>query len=151
LRKNPFTGVIALCLEAGEAEVSHVHCRAFHSGDLSFRGGEVELRHLRLEALWSDTVDRAGQRLVLIGVTADTRVIPVCDVDRTVGTDDDIGGAEQGLGLVAIDTATLEIGAGEVFLLIGRQEIEALHFESSTLRHRDVSEHGVACRLATKQ
>ena len=150
-------GLGAETLERIEAEVTDVDGRVTQHGGGAFGRGDVDLRDDGLEALRSDAVDRAGAGVVKGLVAADAGVVPVRDVDGAVGTDGDVGRAEEdalvGLG-GRVRLELMEVGAFELAGRVGSDEVLARGFVEGVgtlLRSQLVSEDRVTGRLAVQE
>ena len=108
-----------LSLERDEAGGAHINRGVFQCCDLAGSGREIELWHDGLEPLRRDAIDGTDSLGIKVGVAADARVKPVGNVDRSVGSHGDIGGAEERFQL-GVDRlhAALEVDAGEFLFLI---------------------------------
>ena len=120
--------------------------------ELAFSGGEIERGDLGFEALRSDAVNRAGASLVQVRVTTGARIEPIADVDGTVGTDADVGGAEEGMlfdGEIVV--ASDEVRALELARGVRGAEVGAIELESGSTAGGLVSEDRVSARFATQE
>ena len=138
-------------LEGSEAEEPGVDGWAFQRGDRSFDGFEVELRDAWLEAFWGDAVDGTGAGVIAVSVAADAGVIPIGDVKSAVWSYDDVGGAEEDLGVVGISTTADEVGAGVFLVGVGGGEVALLEFEGGALGFGLVVEDGVFSGFAGEE
>ena len=148
---NGLEGLVTHCDQREAGGSTDIHRRALQRGDGSIDRGVVHLGNLGLKTLRRDAVDRAGKGLVPIRMAADARIEPVRHVDRAIGSDGHVRRTEEGLQLLGFVAAALEIGAGELALLVGGEEVEALQLEARTIGHGLVAEDGVAAGFAAEE
>ena len=85
-------------------------------------------------------------------MSANASVEPISDIDRAVGTNGDIGGAELVAGLLAhLAGASNKVGAEELILEVGREETAAVELEGRAFRSGLIVEDRVPSRLAGQE
>ena len=147
--RDSWNGFFAFSLEPGEAAVANVHCGALEREDLSLSGAEIDLWHHGFEAFWRDAINRAGSATIAGAVTADAWVEPVSYVECAIRTDGNVSGAEASVEFVV--GTTDEVRAGEFFLGVGGEKINALQLKACTIGHGEVTEDDVFASLASEQ
>ena len=148
-RRHGVDGRRAAGLEPFQADRAHVHRRRAQRRDQTLDRRRVERRRLRDESLRRNPVDGARGRVVEIGVPPDTRIDPVADVQRAVGTDRDVRRTEQRFGRpFRRPAAADEIRSGVRTLRVRRQEdLPLAEIEPGAAAHRAIGKDFVASRF----
>ena len=149
-------------LETFKAEMTGVDGGGFERGEGAIDSVQVKGGNIALKAFGSDAVDGARARGVEIGVSTDTRVEPVAEVERAVRSHRDVGGAEEeflffgGVGafgdFFAHDGgATSEVGAVEGFSGVAGKKVVAIEGEGRTFGLGLVGEDDISGRFAAEE
>jgi len=131
--RDCWNGFLTVCFEGAESKEAGVHGGALKSSDRAFDGLQVKLRNVWFEAFGSNAVDGAGAGIIAVAVATDAGVIPIGDVKSSIRADDDVGGAEEDLGVVWIGTTADEVGAGIFLVGVGGGEVGLFEFEGGAL------------------